>query len=140
MAATIAEIRAGLQTRLATIAGVDTHAYPQESPNDLTLQVMGQDLIEYDQAMQRGLDRLTFVIQGFSGSPDSRAAHENLDVWLSPSGTSSVKAAVEGDITLGGVVVSARVARAAGSQILTVPNRGQLLGTHFFVEIYNTGK
>jgi hypothetical protein len=136
----MAEIRAGLEARLATIPNVVTAAYPIDSPPDLTLQVMGQDAIEYDLAMQRGLDRLTFVIQGFSGSPDSQAAQENLDLWLAPSGTNSVKAAVEGDITLGGVVVSARVARAAGSQLLNVPSRGTILGTHFYVDIYNTGK
>jgi hypothetical protein len=139
MAATLAEIRAGLETALAAIPGVVTSAYMLENPPDLCLQVMGPDLIEYDQSMHRGLDRWTLVIQAYSGSPDSQAAQQNLDNWMAPSGTTSVKTAVEADITLGGVVQAARVMRSAGYRIYDLPNRGKTLGTEFFVDIYNTG-
>jgi hypothetical protein len=141
LSATLAEIRAGLQTALDTIPGPDTSAYMTDSPNDLTLQVMGPDAVEYDLAMQRGLDRWTMIVQAFSGSPDNRAAQENLDAWIAPTGTYSVKAAIEKDITLGGIVQSARVARTSGYRIYDFPNQGgRMLGTEFFVDIYNTGK
>lgn len=140
MTATLAEIRAGLETRLATIPNVNTAAYMSDSPNDLTLQVMGPDLIEYDLAMHRGLDRWTIIIQAFSGSPDSTAAQENLDSWLAPTGANSVKAAIEGDATLGGIVQGARVMRSSGYRVYDFPNQGgKMLGTEFFIDVYNTG-
>lgn len=139
MTATLAEIRAGLEARLATIPDVVTSAYMLDAPPDLTLQVMGPDAVEYDLAMQRGLDRWTMIVQAFSGSPDSQAAQMNLDNWLAPNGTSSVKAAIEGDITLGGIVQSARVSRSAGYRIYDLPDRGRTLGTEFFIDIFNTG-
>ncbi len=137
---TIADIRAGLETALATIPGVNTSAYMADSPADLTLQVMGPDLVEYDQTMARGLDRLTIIIQAFSGSPDNQAAQENLDLWLAPTGTYSVKKAVEADITLGGVVQAVRVMRSSGYRIYDLPQgAGRMLGTEFFVDVYNLG-
>jgi hypothetical protein len=139
MAATNEEIRAGLQTRLDTIAGVNTSAYPLDSPPDLTLEVMGTEEIEYDLAMHRGLDRMTWLVRGISGSPDSRAAMTNLDTWLDRAGATSVKAAVEGDITLGGIVESARVMRSTGQTYFTLPNRGDTLGTLFYIDVYNVG-
>ncbi len=139
MTATLAEIRAGLETALATIPDVVTSAYMLDSPPDLTLQVMGPDLVEYDLAMQRGLDRWTMIVQAFSGSPDTTAAQQNLDDWMAPRGTNSVKAAVESDVTLGGIVQSARVMRSSGYRIYDLPNRGRTLGTEFFVDVFNTG-
>jgi hypothetical protein len=137
--ATLAEIRAGLETQLAQIPNVTTSAYMLDSPPDLTLQVMGPDRINWDLALHRGLDSWTFIVQGFSGSPESQAAQINLDNWLSPSGTDSVKAAIEADGTLGGVVVNSHVVESSGYRIYDLPNRGRTLGAEWSVEVFNTG-
>jgi len=141
--ATIAEIRAGLETRLATIPNVVTSAYMIDSPPDLTLQVMGPDLVEYDQAMQRGLDEWTFIVQGFSGSPDSQAAQERLDDWLAPSGANSVKAAIEGDRgsggALGGVVDDVWVRQSSGYKVYDFKTGSRMLGAEWTVLILNSG-
>lgn len=138
-AATIAEIRAGLETRLATIAGVSTSAYMLDSPPDLCLQVMGPDLIQWDQAAAEGLDIITMVVQGFSGSPDSRAAQENLDEWLSRGTSNSVKDAIEGDRSLGSMVDDCWVRESSGYRQYEIPNRGRLLGAEWIVVVLNSG-
>lgn len=136
--ATMAEIRLGLNTRLATISGLaQTSAYMMSSPSPPMMQVMGVDEVTYDEAMQRGVDRLTFVVQAFAGTPDDQAAQVLLDGWLAASGSGSVKGAIEGDITLGGKVTSARVTRAAGYREYDLPNRGKTLGTEFYIEVFN---
>lgn len=135
--ATLAQIREGLRAQLASAFSTSAQvlAYQSPSPKVPTIQVMGPDAVEYDEAMARGLDRWTIVIQAFSGSPESRAAQEVLDAWLAPSGGTSVKAAVESDITLGGVVASARVARSSGYRMYDIPGSGQVLGAEFFVDV-----
>jgi hypothetical protein len=139
VSATLAEIRAGLETALAAIPDVNTSAYMNDSPNDLTLQVMGPENVDYLLAM-RGLNRFTMIVQAFSGSPDQQAAQENLDAWIAPTGANSVKAAIEADISLGGVVEAATVTRSSGYRVYDFPNQGgRMLGTEFFIDIVNTG-
>ena len=131
------QIRSGLNTALSAISGVQTSAYMLDAPVPPLLQVMGPEVVEYDDAMQRGLDTYTVVVQAFAGTPEQQAAQDTVDAWLAPSGSSSVKAAVESDITLGGIVASARVVRANGYRIYDLPHQGRTLGCEFFVEIYN---
>ena len=138
-AATLAQIRAGLETRLATIPNVTTSAYMLDSPPDLTLQVLGPDRIEYDQAMASGLDYWTIIVQGYSGSPESKAAQVNLDSWLARTGANSVKAAIEGDRSLGGIVDDCVVRMSSGYRQYDLPNRGRVLGAEWTVLILNSG-
>lgn len=149
-AATLAEIRAGLETRLATIPEVTTSAYMLENPPGLTLQVMGPDRVEYDKAAQRGHDNWTFIVQGFSGSPESRAAQTNLDAWLDASGPNSVKAALEGDRgqgqapgvpggALGGLVDDIWVFESTGYQEYHFKSGVVMLGAHWSMLILNSG-
>jgi len=137
--ATLAELRAGIETRLATIPNVVTSAYMLDNPPDLTLQVMGPDQVDYDQAAARGHDNWVFVVQGFSGSPASQAAQMNLDEWLAPTGTNSVKAAIEGDRSLGGIVDDCWVRSASGYREYELPNRGRVLGAEWTLLILNSG-
>lgn len=138
-AATIEEIRAGIETRLDTLPNVTVSAYMLDSPPDLTLQVMGPDIIEWDKAAAEGLDIITIIVQGFSGSPDSRAAQINLDQWLDRSGTNSVKAAIEGDRRLGGIVDDCWVRESSGYRQYELPNRGRMLGAEWTLLVLNSG-
>lgn len=137
--ATMELIREGLRVRLAMIDGVTVSAYMLDSPPDRTLQVMGPDTVEYDQAMARGLDYVTVIVQGFSGSPESQAAQRNLDEWLAPSGATSVKAAIEGDGSLGGIVQSCWVRQSSGYREYDLKNRGRTLGAEWTVLVLNRG-
>jgi hypothetical protein len=137
--ATLAEIRAGLEVRLATIAGVQTSAYMLDSPMPPTLQVMGPDEVSYDLAMARGLDLWRLIVQGFVGSPMDQGAQVNLDEWLAPAGAKSVKAAIEADGTLGGKIQGLHVEKASGYRLYQLENRGSVLGAEWTIQIYNRG-
>src|SRR5690348_11943650 len=105
MAATPAQMRAGIAANLAAVfTNVQVSAYRLDTPSDQCLQVIGTDEVEYDQLMQRGLDNWTFQVQALAGSPVSQNAQELLDTWKEPSGSNSVKAAIESDRSLGGLV------------------------------------
>ena len=137
--ASFAEIREALRAALADVfePDVTVTAYMKKNPGPRHMQVMGPDQIEYDLAMQRGLDRWTLVIQAFAGSPEEKAAQARLDTWLAGSGATSVKAAVEADQTLGGVVTAARVSRSSGYREYDLSNRGdRTLGAEFFVDVF----
>lgn len=136
--ATLAEIREGLRSQLASAfsATAQVTGYRRDSPKVPSIQVYGPDAVDYDAAMKRGGDRWTIVIMAFSGGVEERAAQEVLDGWLAPAGSGSIKAAVESDITLGGKVASARVARSSGYREYDLPHAGRVLGAEFFVDVF----
>ena len=65
---------------------------------------------------------------------DAELSQDSLDSYLDGSGSTSVKSAIEGDTTLGGVVSSARVVEASNYGGYTV-NSIDFLGVEFSVEI-----
>lgn len=140
--ATIAAIREGIATNLKTHLGASTvqvSPYMLENPTPPTIQVMGPDVIEYDQAFQRGMDDMLIIVQGFAGGPSDRGAQVKLDQWLAPSGATSVKAAIELDNTLAGLVFNVRVISASGYRIYNLDSRGPALGADWTVSVKHTG-
>lgn len=136
--ATPASIREGLKTRLDTIAGLQASAYMLANPTPPAAHVFPAE-ITYDQAMGRGQDGWMMTVQAFVGFATDIGAQKRLDKLLASSGADSVKAAIEGDRTLGGVVQHLRVTRAGGYQIFLVEGRAPVLGAEWTVEILATG-
>ena len=105
------QVRDGLKTRLETIIGL--RAYDL-IPDTVTppAAVVGQLDFTFDIDNARGLDQaqvdVLVIVQRFS----ERSGQNLLDLYLSGSGASSIKAAIEGDRTLGGVVNTLRVTGA----------------------------
>lgn len=141
MAATIAEIREAMRSVLQSALGaeVTVHAYMKSSPVGRVVQVMGPDVVEFDLANRRGLDKLTMIVQAFSGSPEDQAAQTRLDTWIDSAGATSIKAAFEADHTLGGKVIAARVTRSSGYRQYQAVNSKTVLGTEFFIDVHNSG-
>ena len=141
--AVLADIRvalaAALQPALDAVGGGQPSAYTLESPTPPTLWVMGPDQIVYDMTMRRsGFDQWTMIVQGFVGSPLDKAAQVNLDLWLAPSGATSVKAAIEADRTLGGIVDDLTVTEASGYRRYQFQTNGPtVLGCDWSVLINN---
>lgn len=108
MTATASQVVAGLKTRLATISGLRTFSFqPANVVPPLAYPVINQ--VNYHRAMAGGLvvyDCTIFVIVGRYS--DDRAFGD-LDDYLAFSGAKSIRAAVEGDQTLGGVAQSLSV-------------------------------
>lgn len=112
--ANLASIRAGFTGLLNTyFPDVHCTGYVLANPIAPAFEVE-LDRIVYDGAMSRGHDEWFFTIRGFSGASTERAAQMRLDSWMNSTGTSSsIKAAIESDRTLGGTVSDARVLTVA---------------------------
>ena len=102
MPATVSQVADGLKARLATVTGLRTFAYQPEQVNPpVAFPVL--DSIDYHRAFGGGDVQMRFTIIVIVGRYLDRVAHTNLDGFLSFSGATSLRAAIEGDRTLGGV-------------------------------------
>ena len=106
--ASVSSIRTGLATRLGTIAGLRTSAFMPDNPNPPIAVVMPSS-VSYDDTFKRGMQTYVFNVLVIVGRVDERTAQSNLDGYVSSTGSSSIKLAIEGDKTLGGVVFDTRV-------------------------------
>ena len=106
--ASISDLRAGLATQLGTISGLRTTT---ETPDTISppIAIVNVANVNYDRTFQRGLDEYNFVITVIVGRVGERSAQRLLDSYVSTTGTSSVKLAIELDRTLGGKCDSLRV-------------------------------
>jgi hypothetical protein len=106
--ASITDLRAGLATQLGAISGLRTTT---ETPDTISppIAIVNVANVNYDRTFQRGLDEYNFVITVIVGRVGERSAQRLLDSYVSTTGTSSVKLAIELDRTLGGKCDSLRV-------------------------------
>jgi len=102
MAATVSQVATGLATRLATISGLRTSAYQPEQLNP-PFAFPTLNRIEYHRAFAGGDVVMDWTVNVIVGRYVDRNAFATLDDYLSYSGAKSVRAAIEGDKTLGGV-------------------------------------
>lgn len=105
------QVREGLKANLANIKGLRVY----DLVPDVIVPpcaVVGQLDLTFDLNNSRGLDQANIdvfvIVQRFS----ERTAQDKLDSYLSGSGASSIKAAIESDRTLGGACDTLRVTSA----------------------------
>jgi len=105
MAGSGADIHDGLSAALGTVPGlrVADHLPEQIAPPMGIIQLQS---VYYHRAMQGGLSEWSFLIALVAGRMGDRAAQIQLDSWIAYSGTSSIRAAIEADPTLGGKCAS----------------------------------
>jgi hypothetical protein len=132
--ASISSIRTGLATRLATISGLRTAATMPDLPSP-PIAIVIPDNINFDDTFHRGMDTLTFRIFLVVGRADERTAQNSIDGYCATSGASSIKAAIEGDKTLGGNAFDCRVTdmRNYGSVLISETT---YLSCEFVVIVY----
>lgn len=127
-------IRSGLKTRLETIT--DFKAVYAKAPGTpmMPCAIILPGPIEFDEAMARGADVFVFEVRVLVQRSTDDLAQDHLDPYLAGSGGQSVKAAIEGDGTLGGV--------ADWTRVTGVPSYGDIdhagmsyLGAKFRVEV-----
>tara|TARA_R110000823_G_scaffold256557_4_gene378439 strand:- start:1062 stop:1469 length:408 start_codon:yes stop_codon:yes gene_type:complete len=115
MAATVSQIAAGLTARLATISGLRTFtSQPEQIQPPVGYPVLNS--IEFHRAFRGGDVVSNWSLVVIVGRWTDSRAHLALDGYLSYSGASSIRAAVEADPTLGGVVST--LILATGASIL----------------------
>lgn len=120
----LATVRAGLETRLATLG----RAYPFE-PDKIsppTFVVPPPESIAYNQAMGApGLSVYEFTVRAYFSRADTRTAQDALCDALEPTGATSVKAAVEGDRNPGtGCFFTGATPAAADVRVSSVDKTG----------------
>lgn len=115
----ISELRTGLTTRLATISGLRTSATIPDQINP-PLAVVSLDRITYDQAFVRGLDEYEFTVTVFVGRAGERTAQNALDVYLAPTGNTSIKTVIEADRSLANKAQTLRVTDMSGIQAINI--------------------
>jgi len=109
MAGEASSIQESLGMRLATIPGlrVADHLPEQINPPMAVIQLQS---VTYHRAMKGGLSEWEFTISLVAGRMGDRPAQRQLDSWMSWDGSQSVRAAIEGDTTLGGSCSTLKVA------------------------------
>ena len=134
MPATISQVATGLQTRLATISGLRTFSYQPEQENP-PFAYPEINSVDYHRAFSGGDVVMNWTIYVIVGRWLDRTAHAALDDYLSYSGAKSIRAAIEGDTTLGGVCQTLIV--RSGADITSLDANGaQFLVIQLQVEVH----
>lgn len=129
----VSSVRAGLKTRLATISGLTATAVAPATVNVPAAYIVPGS-IDFDQTMGRGSDLLNFSVVLLVAQATTELAQSDLDAYLVGSGAQSVKAAIEGDGTLGGAAQWTRVTRVSVYGL--IEHQGvSYLGAKFDVEV-----
>jgi hypothetical protein len=131
---TLTEIRTGLAARCATISGLRTSATMPEQPQP-PVAIVQPESVQYDLNARNGLTQYNMIVSVVVSRADARSAQNQVDEYVAPVGTRSIKAAIEADRTLGGKVNTCRVVQVANYTMLDaleVPH----LGIDFTVEVY----
>ena len=113
-------VRDNLKTALQTISGMRVFDYVPDStniPTNNAFAIVGQLSRNYDYTLNRGFDSASCQIIVVVGRMSERNGQERLDGLLASSGSTSIKAAVEVDKTLGGAVQTLRVVSASPGTI-----------------------
>lgn len=130
--ASVQEIREGIDARLATIAGLrhdpnvpgvlnPPHAFVKRRQTTFGVSMDGEDDI-------------TFAVTVAVSWADQRTAQIQLDEYLASTGAKSVKAAIDGDPTLGDIVDFAH-ATVAEEERIVVFNAVEYLAADLVVEV-----
>jgi len=112
MPATVTQVATGLATNLATITGLRTSAYqPEQLNTPLAFPMI--NTVNFHKAMRGGDVVMDWTVTVLVGRYTDRTSFTALDGYLSYSGATSVRAALESDKTLGGVCQTLVVSSAA---------------------------
>ena len=133
--ATITQIRDGLATNLATIIGLRTSSIVFDNINP-PIAIVEPQSINFDMTFNRGLDEYQFKITVIAGRADERSGQNKIDGYCSPTGSGSVKTAVESDKTLGGIVQNLRVSGLSSYGSITIAEV-PYLAAEFAVTVYS---
>ena len=132
--ADISAMRTGLATNLATISGLRASAEIPDNPSP-PIGIINLDTIDYDGAFNGGLTTYNFVVTVIVGRAAERTMQRKLDAYAQPTGSQSVKVAIESDKTLSGEVYDLRVERSSTIGSITIQDQ-TYLAAEFTVTVY----
>lgn len=117
MSYSVTEIKTGIANALDNITGLRAYAQQPDNVNAPFAWPMLES-ITYNGAMRGGLVTHIFNVSVVVGRSAERTAQTALDGYLSYEGATSVRAALEADRTLGGVVQNLLVESASNISTL----------------------
>ena len=134
----LGQIRLAMADALSGIPNVNVSAYMQANPTLPVIWVKpsSEPGIQYHRAMQDGVEFWTLTVQAFVGTLLDRTAQENLDRLIDRAAPHSVKAALELDKTLGGLVSILVVQSCTGYQEYARADGTTALGAEWTVLAY----
>lgn len=132
---TLTQIRDGLAANLLT-AGVRSSATVPDNPTP-PLAYVGIQNIQYDGAFQGGLTTYNMIVSVIVSRVDERSGQVKLDGYLNSAGSTSIKAAIESDRTLGSAVFDTRCSEVTAVNNVTL-GAGDItyLVADFAVQVY----
>jgi hypothetical protein len=132
--ANLTNIRTQIGNNLANITSLSVYNYVPDSVEPPTAVVGVMDRVEYDATMQRGVDRYEIPVYLYISRVDAQDSQNTLDSYLISSGSNSVKAQIESDVTLSGEAQSVRVLSASNYGVYNI-NNIDYLGVEFIIEV-----
>lgn len=132
--ASLASIRDGLKTNLATISGLRAHDTIPDQINPPAAIIGPPETIEWHKTFGSAKARWVMPVRVYVGRASERAAQDKLDAYLAGSGSSSVKTAIESDTTLSGAADYTVCLSARGYGVYRVGDI-DYLGAEWLVEV-----
>lgn len=127
-------MREAIATNLLTITGLRASAEIPDNPTP-PIAVINLDTIDYNEAFNGGLTRYNFLVTVIVGRAAERTMQRKLDAYVQPTGTQSVKVAIESERTLGGEAYDLRVERSNVVGSITI-NDQIYLAAEFTVTVF----
>lgn len=122
--------------RLLGVTGLRVYDYAADAASPPAAIVALPEMVEYDVVGGRAADRVVIPVTVLVGRVSDRAARDQLALYVSGTGASSVKTAIEsGDPPLGGAAHTVRVTDAR-IDVVTI-QAVDYLGASFNVEVYD---
>lgn len=136
MALDLNAVMDAIGARLVGVTGLRVYDYAADGASPPAAIVALPSTVEYDVVAGRGADRVVIPVTVLVGRVSDRAARDQLAGYVSGSGASSVKTAIEGgDPPLGGAAHTVRVTEAR-IDVVTI-QAVEYLGASFDVEVFD---
>lgn len=97
---TVESLREGLAFAAAALEGIRTSAYARDKVNPVEVVVQPPEQINFDRSFGGGAEYV-FPVRIYAARVSERAGQSIIDRYISETGSSSLKAALEHDQTLG---------------------------------------
>lgn len=134
MTATVQEVEAAVVATLSTIGGLQGFDYlPDSFPVPCAIVAVGD--VDYHSAFGNGVVEHDVAILVIVGRSSESAGDSQLDDFRSYSGTTSLRAAIEADGTLGGVVATSIVTKSTPKTAISI-NGAEYLAAEFTMTVY----
>tara|TARA_R100001230_G_C5574327_1_gene95130 strand:+ start:199 stop:612 length:414 start_codon:yes stop_codon:yes gene_type:complete len=134
---TINQVADGLQTTIENVSNLRVYSELEDIVNPPACVITFQG-IEYDTAMARGLDTMTFELLVIVQRSNVRTAVDKLEKYITGSGSESIKAKIFASPGLGLSDTNARAINVSSVENMTV-NGIDCLSASIVVTVYTKG-